>query len=169
MTPDYLRQCVVYMADCGNFIWRRRPVSHFKDARAAKSWNTRYAGANAGSRYAGRVLLTINNRQFFAHRLAWLYHYGEWPADEIDHINRNALDNRISNLRLATHSENGRNRGAPIRKLPRGVYSHKQKFVARIKHEQKVYHLGVFNTVCAARAAYVKAAQQKFGEFYCAE
>lgn len=169
MTSEYLKQCVVYMADDGNFIWRRRPTSHFKDERTAQSWNTRNAGNNAGSVYAGRVLLSIDNKKFYAHRLAWLYHYGEWPKLQIDHVNRNAMDNRIANLRLATYSENGRNRKAPLRSLPRGVYVHNHKFVARIKLKGISYHLGVFDTACAASAAYIKAAQQKFGEFYCAE
>jgi len=56
--------------------------------------------------HTGYVRITINRVPYLAHRLAWLYVYGEWPAKDIDHKNRNRSDNRITNLRLADKSEN---------------------------------------------------------------
>jgi hypothetical protein len=38
------------------------------------------------------------------HRLAWFYTYGHWPEGELDHINRDKTDNRISNLRILNRS-----------------------------------------------------------------
>jgi hypothetical protein len=58
----------------------------------------------------GYVYIMVRGRMYAAHRLAWLYVHGEFPKDEIDHINRIRGDNRICNLREATHKENCRNR-----------------------------------------------------------
>lgn len=59
-----------------------------------------------------------------AHRLAWRLYYGWWPECEVDHVNRDKRDNRITNLRLATHSQNRANRSAHkhCQSGERGVY-----------------------------------------------
>jgi len=56
----------------------------------------------------GYISIMIDKVHYLAHRLAWLYVYGEFP-EQIDHINRNRLDNRISNLRLCTTVSNQHN------------------------------------------------------------
>jgi len=56
----------------------------------------------------GYVRIGFQNKVYLAHKLAWLYVYGDWPI-ELDHINHNRADNRISNLRLVTHSDNMKN------------------------------------------------------------
>lgn len=57
----------------------------------------------------GYLIIKINSRQYKAHRLAWFLFYGEFPEMEIDHINRDRTDNRISNLRESTRQENATN------------------------------------------------------------
>ena len=46
------------------------------------------------------------DKKVLAHRLAWLLHTGDWPTNDIDHINRDRKDNRICNLRVLTRSQN---------------------------------------------------------------
>lgn len=58
-------------------------------------------------------------KKVLAHRLAWLLYYGDWPKDDIDHINRDRSDNRISNLRQLNRSQNLLNMDTPLLK---GIY-----------------------------------------------
>jgi hypothetical protein len=57
----------------------------------------------------GYIRIVIQKQKYYAHRLAWLYVYGYTPPNSIDHIDRRKNNNRISNLRLATQSENAQN------------------------------------------------------------
>lgn len=57
----------------------------------------------------GYLIIKIKGKQYKSHRLAWFLYHGEWPKDEIDHINRIRIDNRIVNLRNATRTINNNN------------------------------------------------------------
>lgn len=56
--------------------------------------------------YTGYAYIKIDRVKYSAHRLAWLYVHGSMPDEQIDHVNNNRSDNRISNLRLASRSQN---------------------------------------------------------------
>lgn len=76
------------------------------------------AGFRTASEHGrGYRTLKVDGRKYLAHRLAWFYVHGEWPPRglEIDHVNRVRDDNRISNLRVVTRSENNRNRGSSVK------------------------------------------------------
>jgi hypothetical protein len=74
-------------------------------------------GSEAGTvRKDGYRQITVNRVIYFAHRLAWLYTYGVWPKDQLDHINADRDDNRIENLQECTHKENHRLKWERIRK-----------------------------------------------------
>jgi hypothetical protein len=128
------------------------------------------AGDIAGSRQSrGYWHIKINRRLYMAHRLAWLYVTGEWPAGHIDHINGNRSDNRFANLRIASNSENAWNSRTRVNNACgyKGVHYKKRlnKFVAQISVGGRVHHFGVFQTPAEAHAAYRKAAKAHFGEF----
>lgn len=86
----------------------------------------------------------------------------------IDHINRNALDNRKSNLRFCTKAENQRNRTSrQINNTSgyKGVTKVRNKWAARISHQSKRIHLGYFVNIHQAAEAYNQAALKYFGDF----
>lgn len=128
-------------------------------------------GSVAGSvdRGHGYSRIKIDERLYLAHRLAWLYVYGEWPAQQIDHRDRDRGNNRINNLRCATASENMFNK--PIYKNnssgAKGVSWHKQhrKYIATIHCNGKSRHLGLFATVDEASAVYQEACKRLHGQF----
>lgn len=85
----------------------------------------------------------------------------------VDHIDNNKLNNSVLNLRWATPQENNRN-SSPRPKssgLPRGVKRAGEKFVAKIAVNYKTIHIGTFDTVEEASAAYCAKATEIFGEF----
>lgn len=71
-------------------------------------------GKPAGSRHSsGYITISVDGVPYQAHRLAWFYVYAKWPADELDHINRDRADNCISNLKVVSKAENQYNIGLP--------------------------------------------------------
>lgn len=119
---------------------------------------TARAGDIAGCvRPDGYIYISVDGRQYLAHRLAWVYVHGEWPDAHTDHINRDRTDNRIANLRPATCSENILNSSLSKRNSSghKGVYWSKarQKWVAQICIGRTVKNLGGFSSLHHAIAA----------------
>ena len=87
----------------------------------------------------------------------------------IDHINRDALDNTIANLRVASCSQNAMNRAITIRNTSgyKGVSWDKltKKWHARIERNRRSYHLGFYENILDAAAAYNKAAIELHQQF----
>jgi len=75
-----------------------------------KSYKTGVGDTAGRLNHDGYFRVAIDGHQYMAHRLIWLYVYGEWPDGEIDHINGMPSDNRIINLRSVSHQENSINK-----------------------------------------------------------
>jgi HNH endonuclease len=88
----------------------------------------------------------------------------------VDHANRNGLDNRRTNLRIATRSQNGANRviNLPNKNGLRGVVflPRSNIFRAQISQGGVPTYLGSFKTAAEAHAAYVTKGRELFGEFF---
>lgn len=152
--------CMVdYDPETGSMTWRSK---NFSEPDAAR-WNARYAGKECGTiddkgyrritlRFAGHAPFKIR-----AHRLAWFISFGSLPTGEIDHINQNKADNRLSNLRDVPKSVNQRNvaRKSNNTSGVTGVCWHKQrgKWCAQASMNGKHYHLGLFEDIAEAEMA----------------
>ena len=117
LTAEIARELLTYNPDTGKLFWKERPAKYFKNPKMSiKSWNTNWSGKEALTAItcsrAGRIARLngfVLNKSYYAHLIAWLIYYGEWPKNEIDHINQDPTDNRIENLRDVTHAENNKN------------------------------------------------------------
>jgi hypothetical protein len=131
---------------------------------------TATGGKSAGSVAGGRDLdgyttISVFGKRYRAARLAWLLMTGEWPVGDVDHINRTRCDDRWSNLRVATRSQNSANSGARSGKKGACWVDAKKKWKAQIRVGGKSTHIGYFSTEDDAHAAYKTAAVSEFGEF----
>lgn len=136
LTAERLREVLSYDPESGVFRWKI-PV------------HTPRPFSVAGGRQSnGYWRIKIFTRFYFAHRLAWLYVHGIWPAHQIDHINGVRDDNRIHNLREATSIENGQNRTTNKNNTSGhdGVSWDKRhrKWQASIRAEKKRIYVGRF-------------------------
>ncbi len=117
--------------------------------------------------------INVHGKQskFYLHRIILSRRLNRKLAknEHVDHINNNGLDNRRSNLRIATHSQNQMNSRIHTKKTSgyKGVYLHskRMKWVANIQVNKKRIYLGTFTTALEAHKAYCKAAKKYFGEF----
>lgn len=96
---DFLFEYLRYNETKGEFTWIKRPNKNIH-------LHTRAGTKNS----AGYRVISLFGKRYLEHRLAWFYVHGEMPEHEIDHINQIRDDNRISNLRQVTRSENQRNK-----------------------------------------------------------
>jgi len=108
----------------------------------------------------GYIFITATKKQYLAHRLAWYFYYLKWPERGLDHINGIKNDNRIANLRLATHSENKQNVSYAQKNNKcnvRGIHFYQGRWRADINIKGINTYLGRFNTPEEAHQAYLTA------------
>jgi len=152
ITLDQLKQSLRYSPETGVFLWLQDMGSR------AKAGNV--AGAKDG---CGYTAIKLFGKSYLAHRLAWLYVYGEWPKQRIDHISGDRRDNRIDNLRDVSPSVNSQNQKRARADNSTGflgVSRHPKGFAALIGLNGKIKKLGVFAEPQQAHAVYLEAKRQ---------
>lgn len=153
LTPERLRELLDYSQDTGLFTWR---VPHGR-------WGRIPAGTLAGTLANNCYLVVrIDNKSHLLHRLAWLHVHNVWPIKHLDHIDRNRVNNRITNLRECNDSQNGQNRTQARTDSQSGILgvhfsTHRQRWCASLQLNGKTVHLSIHKTRESARAAYLAA------------
>ncbi len=160
-SPEFkerLKAALEYDRRTGVFRWRTSTSSRARVGDLAGYCDPR----------TGYLYITLERNRMLAHRIAWMFEHGSWPAVEIDHRDGDGSNNRISNLREATKAENQQNVG--LRKdnstgcTGVSVCSSTGKFKARIVCKGREYALGRFVTAEQAADAY-RAAKRKIHIF----
>ncbi len=157
ITQSELKDILHYDQDTGVFTWinpKRKLVIN----------------CVAGTTFEGYIIIKINNKQYRAHRLAWLYVYGKFPSNLIDHINGIRNDNRLCNLRECTNQQNLFNRKNESNNTSgfKGVYweTARQIWKVCIVVNNKHIYLGRFKEKQEAINSYLTSAKKYHGEFY---
>ena len=152
-----LKEVLEYNHDTGVFTW-------------IKSIGGIKVGDVAGNKNdEGYIVFMVKRKQYKAHRLSYLYMTGNFPKNSIDHINHIRHDNRWTNLRDATHSQNQANRVKHKNNKSgyKGVCWSKtnKRWCAVIVYMKKKMHLGYYTTPQEASEAYRKKSIELNGEF----
>lgn len=150
ISAEFLRMYLHYAPESGEFTWPDGRVAGWVEPK-------------------GYCRICVLGKNYQAHRLAWLWMTGRWPADQIDHINLDRADNRWCNLREATNTQNQANRGPRPTNTSgyKGVYWHRRigKWHASISVDGRLKCLGYRETKEEAAALYAEAAINQHGEF----
>lgn len=159
ISHERLKQLLNYDGQTGVFTWR---INRGGGAKA---------GARAGNLRTsdGYIQIKVQHRLWLAHVLAVFWTTGTAPESQVDHVNGIRSDNRIENLRAATKRQNIFNQGvrSDNKSGMKGVcwLKRNRKWRAQIQADGKKFHVGLFDTVAEASAAYELKASELFGEF----
>lgn len=131
----------------------------FDTEQGVITWNHTMGGKAKKGQVAGSltqngyVAIRVDQHDYLAHRLMWMYVYGAFPILSIDHIDRNRANNKPNNLRLATEKQNGENRSLKSKNSSghRGVFFRKylksKPWSVNITNNRKTIHIGYFSTI----------------------
>jgi hypothetical protein len=152
ITQEQLKNLLDYSPETGNFTWNV--------AKKGAAKNKKAGSINKN----GYITICVNYKQYYAHRLAWLYVYGDLP-EHIDHINNIRSDNRICNLREANFFQNSHNTKISKRNNSgiKGITFNKnaKKWCASIMSFSKKIHIGYFENLIEAENA-INLARKKY-------
>lgn len=152
LSAERARELLSYNPETGDLRWRV--------AAAKKVYPGKLAGTAPGKGYRR---IRIDKVLYCAHRIAWLIGTGNWPKEQVDHIDGNPSNNRLANLRDVSPRVNQQNRRrAEVVSTTGflGVFPSRDKFVSRIRIEGVPTNLGTFNTPEEAHGAYLVAKRE---------
>lgn len=160
---DYIQRCLTYDPMTGIVYRKGKPIG---TPRKGTKGTHMTMQLNLDTSYQGcRLSYTT-----YTHQVAWYLYYGEWPTQFLDHIDGNGSNNALTNLRLATYTENSRNsrkRKSRATSQYKGVMCRDSRYRAFITHEGKQLSLGTYSTEEDAALAYNTKATQLFGQYAC--
>lgn len=159
LPPKFIKDIFDYSPETGELRWKFRLSKRVQLHAVAGSFDDQ-----------GRIKIGIRGRDYFAHRIIWVWMTGKWPTKEVDHINENKADNRWTNLRQATPSQNHRNRGMQRNNTTgyKGVTFVKSRncYIGGVKLNGKRYNCGpTFKTAKEAYEAVCALAKKLHGEW----
>lgn len=159
ITQECLRRLISYCPHTGLFIWKTTGKGRSLDRTCGHVWTNRENGKNYHK-------IKVCRKEYFAHRLAFLYMTGCFPDGEVDHKDGNGLNNKWDNLRDVTTQENGKNRRLNARNKSGhlGVRwePDRNKYRATIRVDKHLVYLGQFSDLESAIAVR-KAAEIQYG------
>jgi hypothetical protein len=120
-----------------------------------------------GAQGDGYLRASFKGRRMLIHRMAWFLATGKWSELQIDHINGIRTDNRLCNLREATHSQNCINAKTSRKNKTgvKGVHFANGKYIASISINNKTHSIGRFESLEDAKIARRTFAESVQGEF----
>lgn len=147
LTQEQLHALLTYDPTTGDFFWKTSGRGRRDITKPAGTVN----------KTTGYVHIMMNGKRHQAHRLAWLWMTGSFPALDIDHIDHVRANNRWSNLREVDNAENQKNQSRRMDNTSgyQGVSWHKQsrKWQARVMLDGKNIPFGYYSTPEAANDA----------------
>lgn len=162
LSAEHLRSLLDYDPLTGDWTWR---VDR-KTGRGAGRLHIA-AGSKAGTLSAekGYRKIGIDGRRYWAHRLAFLWMTGEWPAQHVDHIDGDGGNDAWQNLRDVSRSVNMQNRRHACADSASGILGvsfnkSRSKWVAQLTTGKQNKGLGYFDTAEAASQAYIAAKRE---------
>jgi hypothetical protein len=151
VTEKRLKEVLEYNPQTGLFTWKTKKYNNA---------NTSGAGC---VKNGGYVSIMVDGKNYYAHRLAWVYVFGNSPIGQIDHINSIKNDNRIENLRDVSAVINMQNKVKALSSNKStgllGVTYVKKNgtYTAQIRVDGKKINLGFFKTATEGYEAYLSA------------
>ncbi len=144
LTCAQLRQWYDYDPDTGRFWRKQRPKVH--------------PGLAGNVNSNGYMVMKVDGYDYKAHRLVWLYVFGEWPRQEVDHKDGDRANNRLANLRDISPSHNQQNRRSAARHNATGLLGVRKSgrgFSAVISVDGQTRYLGTLATPEVAHQVYL--------------
>ena len=151
ITQDRLKELVSYDPETGVFMRKVRTSNRVDMGKPIGSIDTH-----------GYLWCSLDGKAFRLHRLAMIYMHGSVHDGDVDHINLDRKDNRISNLREVSRSVNMQNKRVASSNNKSGYVgvcfdSRRNKYYAQIRVNGKNTHLGMFESATDAHGAYLFA------------